>query len=161
MTPGVLLQPMRWWQVQACADIDASVFPDSAWSVGSFWGELARVPETRHYIVAVESESRAGADPEVLGYAGIAALPPEADVQTIAVAPSAQRLGLGTDLLRALLDEAGRRACTTVMLEVAADNQPAIALYERHGFERISTRRDYYAPGRDAIIMRRRGGSDG
>jgi [ribosomal protein S18]-alanine N-acetyltransferase len=44
-----------------------------------------------------------------------------------------------------------------VLLEVRADNDAAIRLYERHGFERIAVRRRYYQPGDvDAHIMRRR-----
>ena len=42
------------------------------------------------------------------------------------------------------------------MLEVRADNAPALALYERNGFERLALRRGYYGPGADAVVMRRR-----
>jgi ribosomal-protein-alanine N-acetyltransferase len=42
------------------------------------------------------------------------------------------------------------------MLEVRSDNGPAIALYDRFGFERISSRTDYYGPSVDALIMRLR-----
>ena len=31
--------------------METSLFPD-AWSVETFWSELAGVPETRHYVVA-------------------------------------------------------------------------------------------------------------
>jgi len=158
--PGVEIGPLRWWQIDACARIDAEVFPQTSWSAETFWAELARVPELRHYLVAVEMPDPAttatGADPRVVGYAGLAALAPEADVQTIAVSPDAQGLGLGAALLDQLLEEAERRNCTTVMLEVRADNERALTLYQRRGFELLSSRRDYYGPGLDALIMRRR-----
>ena len=48
------------------------------------------------------------------------------------------------------------RGATQLILEVRSDNEVAIRLYERLGFERISIRRDYYAPGVDAHIMRLR-----
>jgi ribosomal-protein-alanine N-acetyltransferase len=42
------------------------------------------------------------------------------------------------------------------MLEVRADNGPARALYERAGYQVLSTRRRYYQPGDvDAIVMRK------
>jgi ribosomal-protein-alanine N-acetyltransferase len=81
----------------------------------------------------------------------------EADVQTIGVHPASQGRGLGTLLLRALTAEAVRRGATSLLLEVRADNDPAIRLYTREGFERISLRRRYYQPGDvDAWVMRRR-----
>ena len=154
--PGVRLQPLSWWQIGQCAAIDAQVFPDSAWSEETFWSELARVAESRFYLVAVRDRDHPADDDTVVGYAGLACVPPEADVQTIALAPEVQGMGVGRALLTALIDESNRRGCTSLMLEVAADNTAAIGLYESVGFEALSRRRDYYAPGRDAVIMRRR-----
>ena len=42
----------------------------------------------------------------------------------------------------------------SVMLEVEWTNLGAIALYQRLGFEQVRVRRDYYGPGRDALILR-------
>ncbi len=93
----------------------------------------------------------------VSAYCGLCAyVPHEAYIQTIAVAPDAQHRGLGTALLVAMLDEADRRGCAHVDLEVRADNEAAHRLYLRHGFTDIAVRRGYYQPsGADAIVMRR------
>jgi ribosomal-protein-alanine N-acetyltransferase len=139
---------MRWWDIEPVYAIEQLVFPQTAWSVEMFWSELAGVPETRCYLVAESDE-------EVLGYAGLMAVGSDADVQTIAVSPATQRSGLGRRLLAQLLDEAGRRGCTRAFLEVAADNQPAQQLYEQTGFAVTARRRDYYAPGLDAVLMMR------
>jgi len=80
----------------------------------------------------------------------------EADVQTIAVATDAQGHGWGRVLLDVLIEDARSCGCAQLMLEVRADNEPAIALYAHAGFEVISTRRSYYGPGEDAVIMRLR-----
>ena len=40
------------------------------------------------------------------------------------------------------------------MLEVDYDNEAAIALYQRLGFEQLTARRDYYGPGQDALILK-------
>ena len=155
--PGIAVEAMRWWQIAECADMERALFPDSAWSAETLWSELARVPESRYYRVAVELAAEVpGGDNPVLGYAGLATVPPEADIQTIAVAETARRIGLGGALLNDLLAEAERRGCHTVHLEVAADNESAIALYRSRNFADLSRRRDYYGPGRDAIVMRRR-----
>jgi ribosomal-protein-alanine N-acetyltransferase len=156
MTTSPTLRRFRWWDVEPAHALEVQLFPD-AWSVETFWSELAHVPETRHYVVA-EDEG------ELVGYAGLAAVGHQADVQTVAVAPTAQGRGLGRLLLDALLAEARRRAATEVLLEVRAENEPALALYRRAGFERIGVRRGYYQPGgTDALVLRLRlrGGDDG
>lgn len=52
------------------------------------------------------------------------------------VSPRARGSNVGERLVRAVLDEARGRGATEVFLEVASENAPAIALYERCGFER-------------------------
>jgi ribosomal-protein-alanine N-acetyltransferase len=146
---GAVLRPMRWWDVPAALAIETALFPDP-WAESTFWAELAGVPETRWYVVA----ERAG---QLVGYAGLFATRHTADVQTLAVAASEQGQGLGSRLLRALLDEAERRDVGEVLLEVRADNEAAQRLYAAHGFDRIGVRRGYYQPDRvDALVLRRR-----
>jgi ribosomal-protein-alanine N-acetyltransferase len=142
------LQPARWWHIPAMAEIDDALFGTDAWSVASFWAELAAIPDRRWYRVLLE-----GGD--VVGYAGLAVVDGSADVQTIAVRTDRQGRGLGAVLLDALLGEAAARGCTEVLLEVRADNAAAIALYAARGFTTITTRRRYYADGTDALILRR------
>ena len=164
---------MRWWDVDAVQALDAELFGATAWTPAAFWSELAAGP-TRWYVVAEEGADSSGAAgvpgatflpnspadspaTSLAGYAGLLVPGPEADVQTIAVAPSAQGRGVGTRLLRALTARAARSGARSLLLEVRADNAAAIALYEREGFERISVRRRYYQPDDvDAWIMRRR-----
>ena len=159
--PGIRFEPLRWWHIDQCAELDRLLFPDSAWSAETFWSELARVPDSRHYVVAVNDDDRPTAHESVVGYAGLATVVPDADVQTIAVADLARGIGLGRALLDELLREAVNRGCSTVLLEVAADNDRAIGLYRSRHFVELSRRRDYYAPGRDAIVMRWRASEAG
>ena len=55
---------------------------------------------------------------------------------SIAVVPSARGTGLGSALLKALMARAREDGYNAISLSVEKDN-PAVALYERHGFERI------------------------
>ena len=149
---------MRWWDVEAVQALDAELFGPTAWTPAAFWSELAAGP-TRWYVVAESAgpDGQIGTAGALAGYAGLLVPGPEADVQTIAVAPSARGRGVGTRLLRALTARAVSSGARSLLLEVRADNASAIALYEREGFERISVRRRYYQPGDvDAWIMRRR-----
>ena len=67
-----------------------------------------------------------------------------------------KRRGIGTTLLRSLLEKADAAGAGTVLLEVSTDNAPARRLYERHGFRAGRVRRHYYpGSGKDAVEMQR------
>ena len=70
-------------------------------------------------------------DGEPVGVANLAVRGDRAWVAGIGVAPSARRHGVGLALMEAILAEAP----ATVTLEVLEQNEPAIALYRRLGFE--------------------------
>ncbi|MBC6458579.1 ribosomal protein S18-alanine N-acetyltransferase [Actinomadura sp. HBU206391] len=149
-----------------------------------FRGELDGQPGTRHYVVAVQpadpadpgrpatevadatgvpdatevTDGATEAAGEIVGYAGLSAAGGQGDVQTIGVRTDRQGRGIGAALLSALLDEAARRDCEVVFLEVRADNEAARKLYEGFGFTEVSVRKRYYQPsGVDAIVMCRQG----
>lgn len=143
------LRPMTGDDLPAVMDIERATFPLDAWSEGMMRGELADMPRTRHYVVAL-------IDDRIVGYAGLAAAADQADVQTIAVLENHRGTGVGSAMLNALLAEAGRRGAREIFLEVRADNPHAQAVYLHFGFEEIGLRRRYYDDGTDAIIMRRK-----
>ncbi len=64
----------------------------------------------------------------------------EAEILTLAVHPEWQRRGVAQALLTAVEQYVGG----ILFLEVAADNQPALALYQNCGFEESGRRRAYY-----------------
>jgi ribosomal-protein-alanine N-acetyltransferase len=129
--------------------IERATFPLDAWSEGMMRGELADMPRSRHYVVAL-------VDDEIVAYAGLATAADQADVQTIAVLEKHQGTGIGSAMLTELLAEARRRGAREIFLEVRADNPRAQVVYRHFGFEEIGTRRRYYDDGTDAIMMRRK-----
>jgi [ribosomal protein S18]-alanine N-acetyltransferase len=143
----VTLARFRWWHIEPVLALEGQLFQPDPWTAHHFWSELGQTA-TRHYVVAVQ-------DGEVVGYGGLCDYPDEAFVQTMAVASSYQRKGIGALLLEELLAEAERRRKRPVLLEVRADNEPAQRLYERHGFRRTGVRRGYYPGGVDALVMTR------
>lgn len=148
-----VLRPMLLADLDVVVPLEQELFAgDPPWSGAQFQAELAGVPEVRWYVVAE-------ADGVIVGYAGLQApalAGDPADVLTIAVAPPSQRAGVGTLLMTALETEARRRGAGELLLEVRADNDPALAFYARHGFERIAVRRKYYGGGRDGLVLRKR-----
>ncbi|MFM1965558.1 MAG: hypothetical protein RL134_1283 [Actinomycetota bacterium] len=141
------IRGMRWWDIADVHAIEESVFAETAWTPAQFWSELAQ--DDRTYLVC-EASGR------IAAYGGVMVRPPTADIQTIAVSAEHRGHGLARELLEHLLAVADHRDCSEVLLEVRADNAPAIALYASEGFEVIARRSSYYGPGLDALIMRRR-----
>jgi ribosomal-protein-alanine N-acetyltransferase len=82
----------------------------------------------------------------------------EVEILTLGVTPAARRNGVAQALMVAGLGAARQRGAAQAFLEVAVDNEAAIALYERLGFHRAGKRLYYYdrgAAGRmDALVMR-------
>jgi [ribosomal protein S18]-alanine N-acetyltransferase len=82
-------------------------------------------------------------------------VPPEWELENIAVDPSRRRTGLGTQLLDALLVHAKRASSESVWLEVRESNHAARAFYEKAGFHESGRRKTYYAnPAEDAVLYR-------
>jgi len=128
--------------------LERALFGASAWSRSMLAEEL--VAPARWYIGA---EVVPG---ELAGYAGLWFDGDDTQVMTIGVARENQGAGIGSVLLGALLARSRELGARAVLLEVRVDNAPALALYERFGFEREGRRRGYYQPENiDAWIMRR------
>jgi [ribosomal protein S18]-alanine N-acetyltransferase len=80
----------------------------------------------------------------------------ESEILTLAVAGAARRRGVGRALMQAAMAQAEADGAETMSLEVAADNEAALALYRGLGFGEIGRRRRYYqrADGEmDALVL--------
>jgi len=80
----------------------------------------------------------------------------EAEILTLAVDPSQRRQGTADALMRDFFDATGT---ANILLEVAQDNEAALALYNKLGFKVSGTRSAYYdradGPKVDAVLMTR------
>ena len=93
-------------------------------------------------------------DGNVLGYVGMMCVLDEGYISNVAVHPRARRQGLADKLISQLVDRARERSLAFVTLEVRAGNEPAVALYRKHGFLPVGRRKNYYSlPKEDAILM--------
>ncbi|WP_184729038.1 ribosomal protein S18-alanine N-acetyltransferase [Saccharopolyspora phatthalungensis] len=141
---------LRRGDLKRCAELERMLFPgDDPWSWSAFAAEL----DQGHYYVGAYTDER------LIGYAGLAVVGraphAEAEVHTIGVDPVHQGRGVGKALLRDLLARADEQRATT-FLEVRTDNETAIEMYRKHGFEIVGLRKRYYQPsGADAHTMRR------
>ena len=93
----------------------------------------------------------------LIGFAVASVIPPEAELESIAVAREFQRMGVAGQLFKVLMDELATCGVTEVVLEVRASNEGALSLYRVLGFGVIGRRPGYYAhPMEDAVQMRRK-----
>jgi [ribosomal protein S18]-alanine N-acetyltransferase len=94
---------------------------------------------------------------QLQGFTVAGVVPPQADLETIAVDAAHQRLGLGRRLFDTLADELQAAGAREVVLEVRASNHAALGFYRSLGFVKTGLRRAYYRePADDAVLMRLR-----
>jgi len=148
---GYRIQPMRWWHLPSVRAVELELYPDTAWSLATFWSEISQIPKAREYFVLVQDKGST----EVVGYGGLAISGRQADVQTLAVKSANQRCGLGQHLLDHLISRALQRGASEMLLDVGGTNYPAVGLYEKAGFCEINRRKGCYRGYEETIVMRK------
>jgi len=134
------LRPASPDDALALAALHATAF-DHAWGAAEI-AELTDQPGA--FALLAEGE----------GFILCRAIAGEAEILTLAVDPAARRRGVGRALVEAAAGLARLASAETLFLEVAEDNDAALALYAGAGFEGVGRRRGYYASGADAVVMR-------
>lgn len=126
------------------AELHGRIFP-RGWSADEF-RELVNMPGAAAYVIVEQAPA---------GLAVLRRAVDEVELLTIGVLPSCRGRGIARYLLvraAADLEDVGR-----MVLEVATDNKPALALYRRLGFREVGRRKGYYATAsgahQDALVM--------
>ena len=140
------LVPMDRSHLAGVAELERLCF-STPWNEAMLEEELYN--DTASFIVAE------GEDGSVLGYAGLHVILDEGYIDNVAVRPSCRRMGIADQLLNVFI-RFGQANLAFLTLEVRKSNAPAIALYEKHGFEQVGLRPGFYSrPREDALIMTR------
>lgn len=119
--------------------LHALCFPHKPWSAADF----ADLKKSGCDIMASQN-----------GFIVYRAVLDEAELITIGVHPDARRGGIAATMIELMVRDLAARGVKRVFLEVAENNRPARALYEKHGFAVVGRRPKYY-DGIDAILMAR------
>ena len=91
---------------------------------------------------------------EVAGFAVVCLIPPEAELESIAVGARFRRMGAGRALLESIKANLKQQKVMALWLEVRSSNHAALALYQSEGFRQTGVRNRYYAdPIEDAVLM--------
>src|ERR1700723_108127 len=149
--PPPIIRLLRPDRAQACARLHAEGFAHP-------WP-----PEEMAALIASSSTVGAAAlDPvsgRLHGFVLSRLAADEAEILTIAVDSAHQGRGVGRALLSENLRQAANAGAKALFLEVANDNAPALALYDRFGFVRVGERAGYYrrpdGTRATAVVMRK------
>jgi len=146
---STVIRPMTPADLDRVLAIAASLPTAPQWPRSAY--QAALDPEAAPRRIALVAEA-AGL---VEGLIVASLLPPQAELELIAVAAAAQRRGLARWLFQVLAAELRAAQLTEVILEVRAGNQPALDFYQRMGWLVSGRRTRYYQnPEEDAILMR-------
>lgn len=144
-TDQIGILPARRDDLPSIMGLERAGFPPAEqWSERSWLGEL--LGDRRTVLIARAHEP--------VGVIALQSTDRGADLHRLVVAARYRRRGIGTRLIRAGLLAVHHLGARSVLLEVGYDNEPAIAAYQRFGFEQLAAREHYYGPGRHALILK-------
>jgi [ribosomal protein S18]-alanine N-acetyltransferase len=143
MTPPIEIRRLTYADLPQVIAIERRAFP-TPWSLAMFVLELSK--PSGICLTALAGD-------RVVGYLVCSRYDVVWHVMNVAVDPGQRRLGIATALLEHLFAHADRPG-EQYTLEVRTSNDPAIALYEKFGFESAGVRPGYYHDNKeDALIM--------
>ena len=141
----IRLAPMQAADLDAVQRIERASFT-TPWPAYAYRQEI-ETNRLAHYIVA-----RAG--DEIVAFAGMWMMVDQAHITTFAVDPKWRRKGIGSQMVRAIMEMARPLGARQATLEVRLSNLAARHLYEKFGFRPVGVRPRYYSDnGEDALIM--------
>jgi ribosomal-protein-alanine N-acetyltransferase len=93
-------------------------------------------------------------DNQMIGFIIFSPIIPEAHILSISVRNEMQSKGIGTLLLKSMLDQCKVMNYKKIFLEVRVSNLKAINFYEKFGFSKDAIRNNYYIDNsEDALLM--------
>jgi ribosomal-protein-alanine acetyltransferase len=151
LAENVQIRPMAAADLTRVMEIAASLPEAPQWPQAAYLDALNHESTPRRIALVA-----AGPRPEnVQGFTVASLLPPQAELESIAVAAGNQRRGLGRMLFEALVNHLLSAGVLEIILEVRASNRAALAFYRSAGFGQTGLRTAYYADSiEDAVLMR-------
>lgn len=135
------IRPATTADIPALVALDAQTNPHP-WTAAQF--QAAHRPPIHTLLVAEQHQ-------QIIGYIAWQHIQDEIELHLIATAPSHRQQGIASQLMQQLIATAQQHHAR-IILEVRASNHIAQALYRKHQFAPIATRKNYYG-NEDAIIM--------
>jgi len=147
----VRIRKARKADIDRIIDIERSWQHLSHWSIDSYYRLLNDDSFTSSFVAEVDGEK---GRPSIVGFVIFHIAADVSEIYNIAVESANARSGIGYELMRAAVNESGRRSARKVILEVRKSNNPAINFYLKFDFKITGDRKNYYSnPIEDAYVM--------
>jgi [ribosomal protein S18]-alanine N-acetyltransferase len=144
------IRPMTAADLDGVVQLAASLPSAPNWPRSAYEAALDKSFTPRR--VALVGAGSAYGEPLAFVFASL--VPPQAELESIAVAAENRRKGLGLQLFNALIVELGQLGARELTLEVRASNTAAIGFYKSLGFHFTGLRPRYYVdPIENAVMM--------
>lgn len=142
--------------VLAALHAAAAAHGDTPWTPPGM-GRILAIPGTCALLAVAAGDSPDNGNP--VGFVMVRVAADESEILMLGVVPAWRRQGVARSLLDGAARVAARGGAVQLILEVAADNAAARALYETTGFTSAGRRRAYYrrpdGEAMDALILAR------
>ena len=147
----VRIRKARKGDIDRIIDIERSWQHLSHWSIDSYYRLLNDDSFTSSFVAEVDGEKGRS---NIVGFVIFHIAADVSEIYNIAVESAHARSGIGYELMKAAVQESGRRSARRVILEVRKSNNPAINFYLKFNFTVTGDRKNYYSnPVEDAYIM--------
>ncbi|MDF2567616.1 MAG: rimI [Oscillospiraceae bacterium] len=143
----IKIVPMAHCHIDEIVQIEQETFSDEPWAFESFEAELQN--RFSMNLIAQKGE-------DVVGYLMTSCVFEDAHINNLAVKISERKKGIAHMLVAYFTEQAVANGAKQITLEVRKSNLSAICLYQKHGFEPISHRKNFYKdPVEDALLLKK------
>jgi [ribosomal protein S18]-alanine N-acetyltransferase len=150
-TDNVQIRPATPADILRIRQLEEQTLTAAHWTQTQYDSLFAPDAPARAVLVATDEPSQL----PIAGFLVSLCLPDEWEIENVVVEVPERRKGLGSLLIRELLNQAEIAGAVSVILEVRESNAPAVQLYEKLGFKIEGRRPAYYQyPVEDALLYR-------
>ena len=140
---GITIETATWRDIKDLHQLEKVCFQLDAWPLLDILGVLT-IPQLIRYKAADEEK--------LVGFIAVDLRRSQqtAWIATLAVLPDYRKSGIGSTLIQICEEEVN---LPRIRLSVRQSNQPAIQLYQKHGYQQIEIWKKYYKGGDNALIF--------
>jgi ribosomal protein S18 acetylase RimI-like enzyme len=140
---GITIESATWRDLKDLFQLEKDCFQLDAWPLLDILGVLT-IPQVIR-LKAVDQEI-------LVGFIAVDLRRSQktAWIATLAVLPAYRKSGIGSTLLQICEGEVN---LPRIRLSVRQSNQPAIQLYQKHGYQQIEVWKKYYKGGDNALVF--------